>query len=66
MDIKNYVLLFILFLIVRSQSFGKVLSKIKWTIGSDGMPNNYSTILQGIFLVISFIIVEALVNHELL
>lgn len=66
MDFKIYTVLFILFLLVRSQPFNKILLKVNGTTTADGNPNMYGTIVQGVILVIAFIALESLINHELL
>lgn len=63
MEFKSYIVLFLLFLLVRSKPFINNLSKINGTINSDGTPNNYGIILQGIVLVIAYMLMEVLVEH---
>lgn len=66
MDIKIYVLLFILFILVQSKPFINIISKINGTKDYNGNLNNYGLIVQGICLVIAYSIAELLVNNEYL
>lgn len=64
MDLKIYILLFILFLLIQSKSFVNLLSKINGTVDAAGELTSYGTVLQGIFLVIAYICMETLVDNE--
>lgn len=66
MNYKIYIVLFVLFLIIRSGPFVSILSKIDGTVKSSGDLTSYGVVLQGIFLVILFIGIEALVNNNYL
>lgn len=66
MDSKIYVLLFILFLLVKSRPVVKTISRIKGTTDESGNLNNYGLIAQGILLVVAYMILESLVNNDFL
>jgi hypothetical protein len=66
MYFKNYILLFFLFLLITNKQFINIISRINGTVNIDGNLSNYGKIIQGIILVISYIIIELLISNELL
>lgn len=66
MEFKIYIILFFLFLFIRSNTFIGMLAKIKGTVGPGGDLSNYGIVLQGISLVIIYIILEMLVNNDII
>jgi hypothetical protein len=66
MEFKKYIILFIVFIFIQNKHFISFISKINGTVNSDGVLTNYGIIIQGIFLVISFILLELLVEYDVL
>lgn len=66
MAIKKYILLFLLFLFVQSNYFVNRVTNIDKTVNIDGSLNMYGNVIQSIFLVLCFMLIELLVNNELL
>lgn len=65
MEYRNYIFLFLLFLLISSTVVINNISKIKGTTDINGL-NKYGIIVQGIFLVLGYIIIEVLIDRELL
>jgi hypothetical protein len=67
MDIKLVIILFILYLLVQTQKFNKiVLSKIHNTMNDNNEPNNYGKVVQGIIFIIMYIIIISLNDHNVI
>ncbi len=64
MEIKKYIIIFLLFICIQSNCFIQQLSKINNSIDIDGKPNSYGIVLQAIFLIIAFILLETLVDND--
>lgn len=67
MNYKIYLLLFVLFMILQSKQFvDTILSKFNGATTTSGMPTQYGQVIQGIILIISYMCVVALIDHDLL
>lgn len=62
MDYKYYIVLVILFILVKSSPFVSLLSKIEGTVKTSGELTGYGVILQSIFFILVFIGIESLIN----
>jgi len=64
--IKEGLLIFLLFIVLSTDVFiDQILNKFDGAVNS-GYSTMYGTILQGIFLVIGYIIIDLLVNTQLI
>lgn len=67
MNYKAYLLLFILFMLIQSKIFiDNVLVRFDGSMDSPENPSQYGQVIQGIVLVLSYMCVIALLDHELL
>lgn len=67
MNYKVYFILFILFVLITSQSFMDiVLTKFNDTTEIGTTPNTYGRIIQGIVFVLLYILIFALMDYGLL
>ena len=63
MEFKLYVILFILFVVIRNGTLNNIISKI--SSGNDDS-NTISIVIEGIFLVLAYMFAELLVTNDYL
>lgn len=67
MEIKSYIILFVLFMLIESNQFiNGVLSKIKGTVDGTNNVTSYGKVAQGLILVLAYACIITLVSYDYL
>jgi hypothetical protein len=67
MNYKSNILLFMIFIFVMNKYFiNNVLIKFNKAVEPNGSTTQYGTVIQGVILVISYICLSMLVEHDII